>query len=113
MPANLARLEETMDRNDGQDIRHYDSTEAIAASQQMGDDATTDMRGIEEDETSDRGLVAGRGDVATAGPDDSSPVDEEETADIYDEPAANLDFDPESDPLGMGTDEDDDMITGE
>jgi hypothetical protein len=101
-----------MDRNDGQDIRHYDSTEAIAASQRIGDDATADVRGIEEDETSDQGFAASGAVDATAGPDDSSPVDEAETADIYGEPAANLDFDPESDPLGMGTDEDDDMITG-
>ena len=60
-----------------------------------------------------RGFAAGGFGDATAGPDDSSPVDDEETADIYDEPAASLDFDPESDPLGMGTDENDDMITGE
>ena len=106
-----------MDRSDGQDIRHYDSTEAIAASQQVGDAAPSGVgradEGEEDEETSAQGLAAGGIGEATTRPDDSSPVDEEETADIYGEPSAGLDFDPESDPLGMGTDEDDDMITGE
>jgi hypothetical protein len=129
-----------MDRDDGQDIRHYDSTEAIAASQQVGEEAPSGVRhggqpgstlddprdegGIDPDElryeNSAEGFSVGgtgagieRSPDATVGPDDASPVDDAEAADTYDEPSADLDFDPDGDPLGMGTDESDDMITDE
>lgn len=112
-----------MDRNDGQDIRHYDSTEAIEASQQLGTERASDDRGIEPDEReaeSSQGFSTGGADDGappvgdgTVGTDDSNRLDEGETAAIYDEPTASLDFDPDTDPLGMGTDEDDDMITGD
>ena len=111
-----------MDRSDGQDIRHYDSTEAIEASQQLGAGTAAGERGIDPDEreyeTSLEGFSAGGADDGvepvgdgSVGTDDSYRLDEEETAEIYDEPTASLDFDPDTDPLGMGTDEDDDMIT--
>ncbi len=113
-----------MDRHDGQDIRHYDSTEAIEASQQRRAESVSEERGIEPDEreyeTSLEGFPAGGADDGvesggdgTVGTDDSRRLDEAETADIYDEPTASLDFDPDTDPLGMGTDDDDDMITGD
>ena len=113
-----------MDRNDGQDIRHYDSTEAIAASQQLDAESTSDERGIDPDELDAETTLEGfsaagaddgieQGGDGTVGTDDSNRLDEEETAEIYDEPAASLDFDPDTDPLGMGTDDDDDMITGD
>jgi hypothetical protein len=127
-----------MDRDDGQDIRHYDSAEAIAASQQVGDEAPSGVResgqqgstvddprpdgGIDPDETryvntaegfSVGGTGAGIETDATTDvePDDASPVDDDEAADVYDEPSASLDFDPDDDPLGMGTDDSDDMVT--
>jgi hypothetical protein len=118
----VKRVEEMMDRSDGQDIRHYDSTEAIAAAQQLGDGTSSDGRDADSDELgydtslaghSTGGAVGAEGaDDGTVGTDDSSRVDEEETADIYGDSSASLDFDPDSDPLGMGTDDDDDMITG-
>lgn len=127
-----------MDRDDGQDIRHYDSAEAIAASQQVGDEAPTGVReggqpgstlddprpdgGIDPDELRATNTAEGfgvggtgagieRGPDATAEPDDLSPVDDASAADTYDESNADLDFDPDTDPLGMGTDDDDEMIT--
>lgn len=127
-----------MDRDDGQDIRHYDSAEALAASQQVGEEAPPGVRasgqpgstaddprvggGIDPDErwneNSAEGFAVGgtgagieRSPDATVGPDDSSPVDDASAADTYGEPNADLDFDPKADPLGMGADEDDGMIT--
>lgn len=129
-----------MDSDDGKDIRHYDSGEAIAASQQIGEEAPRGLRGIgapgvtaddprpgggiDPDEPRAKNSAEGfgvggtgagieRGPDASAGPDDSSPIDDEGTADTYGEPLASLDFDPDSDLLGMATEDDDRMITGE
>jgi hypothetical protein len=115
-------LEALMDRDDGQDIRHYDSTEAIAASQQLGDKTASGGRVTDPDEEGDEISLEGfpaagaedgveASGAGAVGTDDSNRVDENETADIYGESSASLDFDPDTDPLGMGTDESDDMIT--
>ncbi len=127
-----------MDRNDGQDIRHYDSGEAIAATQQVGDEMPSGLRqsgspdstvddprveaGIDPDGSRTSNTAAGfgiggtgagieRGSDSTVAPDDSGAADEADTADTYGEADADLDFDADADPLGMGTDDVDHMIT--
>jgi hypothetical protein len=109
-----------MDRDDGQDIQHYDSVEAIAPMQDAEDlveghvpsarnpDEMRDANDITPDEMGSSGSVS---DLPLD--DDSVVPSSGEVADTYDEESADMDFDPDSDPLGMGLDESDDMISGE
>ncbi|HEX6510235.1 MAG TPA: hypothetical protein VF221_21600 [Chloroflexota bacterium] len=126
-------MDEEKDRD-----KPYDSVEAIAATQQVGDELPSGIRGspgggrdmddpnqtgdIDPDSPDPTNSAAGfsvggtgagieRGTDATLGSRDPGASDSEVAASIYDEPTADLDFDPDTDPLGMGTDETDDMIT--
>jgi hypothetical protein len=125
-----------MDR-DGDEVQRYDSGEAIAASQQVGDELPAGVTGgldsgrdmddpnqtgdIDPDSPDPTNTAAGfsvggtgagieRGVDATLGARDPGLTDEI-VSDVYDEPTADQDFDPDVDSLGMGTDETDNMVT--
>ena len=114
-----------MDRGDGSDIQHYDSTAAFSATRQTEESraaGTADASEPDEyrsDNSADGFSAGGTGsgiehDLSVGrGPDDLRPIDDAGTADTYGEPSADLDFDPDADSLGMGTDESDDMLTDE
>ena len=110
-----------MDRGDGSDIRHYDSTEAFSSTRQVVDSQAAGTEAASEsdeyrsyssaDGSSGNGIEQDA--RAGGGPDELGPVDDADVADTYGEPSADLDFDPDADSFGMGTGESDDMLADE
>ncbi len=108
-----------MDRDDGQDIRHYNSVEAIDPMQDAGDSASLHARSASSPDTIRDANDIAEDEVGLPGPvSDTLPADEvygsvdnQTVADTYGEATASQDFDPDADALGMGTDESDNMLS--